>query len=274
MHFLIDADTALYKAGCSDEERWYEIVNEDGEVLQTHTYKKDATGFASMDPSLTIRPCKSAGPLKNALSNLKTYMNKIIEHDKCTSYEVFIGGEGNFRLDVDPNYKTSRDPLAKPIHLKEMKDYMVKKYKATRCDGMEADDVVSYLCQQDLENNCIVSVDKDLRNSPGWHFNPDTLIMDYVTEADADLNFYRQLLMGDSTDGIVGIAGYGKAKALALLPESLPEDVMCEAVWYHYQERGYDSEYFIQQARLLWMLREEGVMWEPPISVTNNEVES
>ena len=269
MHWLIDADTALYKAGCADETRWYDVLDCNGEVIRDYQYKKDATSFVSGDPSLSIVARKKAGPLKNALSNLKTYIDKIIDHPKCTSYEVFIGGKGNFRMDIDSTYKMDRDPMSKPIHLNAMKDYLCKHYAATRCDGMEADDVVSYRCQEDLENNCIVSVDKDLRNTQGWHYNPDKKILDYVTESGADLNFYRQLLMGDSTDGIVGIAGYGTAAAKRILPESLPVDDMCHIVWAEYQAKGYDCEYFFQQAGLLWMLRDEFLGWSPPIVIKN-----
>jgi len=271
MHFLIDADTALYKAGCSDEQRWYEVSTIEGEVVHECQYKKDAIEWIGDKPDLALFQQKSAGPLKNALSNLKTYMNKIIDHEQCDTYEVFIGGTGNFRETIDPTYKTDRDPMSKPLHLGAMKDYMVKKYKAVRCDGMEADDVVSYLCQNDLKNNCIVSVDKDLRNSPGWHFNPDKLIMDYVTEAEADLNFYRQLLMGDATDGIVGIAGYGKAAAMRVLPESMPAEDLCSIVYAEYISKGYDYDYFLVQGRLLWMLREKGVMWTPPLMIGETE---
>ena len=266
MHFLIDADTAMYKAGCSDETRWYDVIDIEGDVVRPFQYKKEAQAYADESPyPLFLVPRKTAGPLKNALSNLKTYMNKIIDHPECTTYEVFIGGTGNFRYDVDPTYKQDRDPMGKPLHLSAMKDYMVKKYGAHRCDGMEADDVVSIHIGYDLKNNCIVSVDKDLRNTPGWHFNPDKLTLDYITESEADLNFYRQLLMGDSTDGIVGIAGYGKAASTRILPVAMPPEDMCAVVWEHYKLKGYDMDYFVQQGRLLWMLREEGIMWTPSL---------
>jgi len=266
MHFLIDADSALYKAGCAGEERWYE-VREGETVVRRIQYKKDAVAFVGEDPCLLIVPCKDGGPLSHALTNLRTYIDGILGHPECVTHQLYIGGKGNFRYTVDPEYKAIRSPLDKPVHIEAMKDYMVKKYKAIRCHGEEADDTVSYLCLENPENNCIVSIDKDLRNTPGWHLNPDTGVMNNVSVADADLNFYRQLLMGDATDGITGIAGYGKVTAAKALPLALSVQEMCTVVWSHYTDKGYDDVYFIQQARLLWMLREKGVMWQPPIDL-------
>ena len=41
MELAIDIDSAVYKAGCANEDRMYLIMHE-GCVLETHKYKKDA----------------------------------------------------------------------------------------------------------------------------------------------------------------------------------------------------------------------------------------
>ena len=270
MNFLIDADSALYKAGCAGERRWYEVVDVMScEVLHECQYKKDALNWIGDEPDLDCFPMKEAGPLKEAIYNLKLYINNIINNEHCDTYQVFVGGSGNYRREIDPEYKVSRNPLDKPFHIEALKDCLVKEYGAVRIDRLEVDDVVSILSQRDLQSNCIVSIDKDLLNTQGWHFNPDTLKLEYITEEQANLNFYRQLLTGDSTDGIIGIKGYGKAAALRILPKELPPQELCAVVWGEYQKNEHTMEYFVQQGQLLWMLREENVMWYPPMDDNN-----
>lgn len=155
--------------------------------------------------------------------------------------------------------------MTRPIHEKQLRAYLVRKYGAIPVDGQEADDEVSILCCESPHDTVIASIDKDLNNTAGWHYNYDKKEMYFITEEEADLNFYRQLLTGDSTDNIVGIKGYGKAAALRILPEALTPKEMCDIVWSHYKERGYDWDYFVLQGRLLWMRRERDEYWLPPI---------
>ena len=264
MHFLIDADSAMYKAGCSNEEREYLILH-DGMVVHSEKYKRDATAWvAEQEGEYEIEPHKTTGPLPHSLANLKGVIERIIEHPKCTSWTVYIGGEGNFRYDIYEEYKASRDPLAKPLHLPDLKQYLIKRYGAVVVDGEEVDDRVSWE-QCSKEGTCIASIDKDLLNTPGWNYNYGTEELTYVSQLQADLNFYRQLITGDkSVDNIPGLPRHGKAKALKALPESLPIEDMHEIVWCMYQELGFDWDYYVMNGQLLWMRREPNQMWQPP----------
>ena len=56
-----------------------------------------------------------------------------------------------------------------------------------------------------------VTIDKDLKGVPGWHYNPDKdECPNYVDDAEADKFLAFQLIKGDSTDGIPGLPGKGK----------------------------------------------------------------
>ena len=193
-------------------------------------------------------------------------MQKIIRHKSCTSYEVFIGGYYNFRYELYPEYKGNRDPKSKPIHEEELRKYLVARWDAQIVDGEEVDDRVSILQSTMDEETCIVTIDKDLDNTAGWHFNYDKDDMYLVTPADADLNFYRQLITGDKTvDNIPGLPRKGKVAAAKALPEALPIDDMCKVVWDMYQELEFGRNYFIMNGQLLWMRREDDEYWQAPI---------
>ena len=242
-------------------------------LIATFPYKKEAVEFVLSNydekarEEVNIEFHKEAGAVALSLSNLRNAVNKIIEHPRCSSYEIFIEGKGNFRYDIDPNYKGKRDPNARPIHEMQLRAYLCKRYQAKLVPDIETDDEVSIRCMEDQTNNVICSIDKDLWNTPGWHYNFNTEKASFVSEEEANLNFYRQILVGDkSVDNIEGLKGYGKVTAAKLLPESLPIEEMCAIVWAEYEKKGKDWQFFKDQGQLLWMLRERDVMWEPPLS--------
>ena len=127
----------------------------------------------------------------------------------------------------------------------------------------------------------ICSIDKDLRNTPGWHYNwnKDEKPV-WVSEEEATYNFYKQLLTGDRVDNIQGIPGIGPKKAEKILEECDSELGMYLAVHEAYaeyldKEAGAEvsvwdiDQVLLENARLLWMVREldennQPVMWEPP----------
>lgn len=269
MHFLIDADSAIYKAGCANEARSYIVYDEQGFIVYQSQYKADATEWVEEqeEGTYTIDRHKEAGPVTHALANIKGIMERIVEHRRCSSFSVFISGKNNFRYEIAEDYKGQRDPFQRPLQEKEIRDYLIKYWDAVVVDDIEVDDEVSILCMEDQENSVIVSIDKDLLNTPGWHYNYDKKEAVKVSLDTANLNFYRQMITGDRTDNITGIKGFGPKKALELLPDELPEEELCQVVWEAYKEKGYDKDYFIQQGRLLWMLREREVMWTPPIDL-------
>lgn len=258
LHLLIDADSALYKAGCANETREY-LCTLDGHVIDSFQYKKDAL-LLQEETGCEIEPYKTAGAVKHSLANLRSIVENKMFSLPHKSYEMFIGGEGNFRYDYFPEYKQTRDPLAKPLHLEQMKKHLMGRYAAVRVDGEEADDVVSWKqCQAEKGTTCIVTIDKDLDNTAGWHWNYAKQELYYITEEQADLNFARQLLTGDATDGIPGINGMGAKTAAKILPEYC--DDWLDVVRRVYLDKGYTVEYMKQQGIALWMRRKEGEIW-------------
>ena len=239
-------------------------------------YKADAVEFAKEteipEELLSYEQAKVAGPVGHSLKNADNIINRIVKHEQCTSYTVYISGDKNFRYDIDPAYKGQRDKINKPIHEKQIRNHLIKKWKAQVVDcGHETDDEVSIELWRNQDTHVIASIDKDLNNTPGWHFNYDKEEYYYIPYDEASLNFYRQMLSGDNVDNIKGVKGIGKQRAEDLLPYPLTDERMCDIVWNVYKEKGYDYKYFLQQGQLLWMLRDRDVMWSPPIDIEEQE---
>ena len=267
MHLLIDADSAFYKAGCANETREYLCIL-DGQVIETHKFKVDAN-YTQEETGCEIELYKTAGELKYSIANLRKVLISMlaVDHD---SYTIYIGGKGNFRFDYFPEYKSSRKSTDKPIHLQEMKDYLVKKEQAVIVNKEEVDDRVSWE-QYNGKDTCIVSIDKDLNNSAGWHYNYDKEILYNVTEKEAQLYFARQLLSGDATDSIPGIKGVGTKTAVGLLPEFRSD--WLGFVKQLYLDRGYTEEYLTQMGIALHMRRQPNEIWSLDYDYTCYELD-
>ena len=120
-----------------------------------------------------------------------------------------------------------------------------------------------------------VTIDKDLKTVPGWHYNPDKDIeVRYINETEADCFFAQQIITGDSTDGIPGLPGKGiKFFEKEILPFD-SEDWFQEIMWA-YEENGYDLDYFLTQARCVRVLRcgefdkttESITLWTPDFAL-------
>jgi DNA polymerase-1 len=130
-------------------------------------------------------------------------------------------------------------------------------------DGMEADDAIGIEAyRHEPEETIIVSIDKDLNMIRGNHYNFVKEEKYFVTEEDAIRNFYLQILTGDKIDNIIGLQGIGPVKSKKLLADCNTEVEMYEAVLKAYDG---DEARVLENAKLLWILREPNQVWRPPV---------
>lgn len=185
---------------------------------------------------------------------------------KAEDYEFYLTGSGNYRNDiaVTVGYKANRADAKRPKHYQALRDHAVR-LGAKIVDGQEADDAVAIRMSQG--EFVLIGVDKDLLQIPGHHYNPVKKEYQFITYEEGIYNFYLQVLTGDRTDNIPGLAGIGPKKAAKILSECGSEADLCRAAWKAYQDKKHTYEYFLEQGRLLWLRREEGQMWEPPIEL-------
>jgi len=270
MHLLIDADSLIYKAACPCETKMYILTVASEEVMRFE-YKADMIEFAENMPEEWgdfewMQVVTDLEPVMNALHALKLKLTDIVEETGCTSHELFLTKGDNFRhqLAVTAPYKGHRPP--KPIHFKACFEYLVSHWGATYTEGLEADDIVAIL-QED--NTCIAHIDKDIDTVAGRHFNFDTYTFYELTEQEALCNFYRQFLVGDTSDNIKGVDGIGKVKAAKLLTPTMTEMEMFEEVSTLFD---YDFTRLLETGRLLHMTRRlhadgSPVFWEFPVAI-------
>ena len=191
----------------------------------------------------------------------KTVAREIIEDirlacsvKKSTIRICFSNGK-SFRKDVYPEYKANRKNLRKPLGLKSIKRWLAHEYKSIQYDYLEADDVIGiHMTKPGKMIKIAVSIDKDMKTIPGTHYNPDTGESFEITEAEADYNFYRQTLTGDSTDNYPGCPSVGPKTADKILEKHKPEEYW-DAIVGTYRKNNVGNE--LQMARLARILRWE-----------------
>lgn len=170
--------------------------------------------------------------MEEGLEHSKTLLNEIIEDYlskdifnvfKSESYVFCFSAPSknifrNSITQIKP-YKGNRrchDPYMYPGKFEDMAyvyEYIANKYFTLFDNNLEADDILSMLQNDDT---FIFSHDKDLKQVPGYYWNIEAGDLFYISEEEANLNLISQVLIGDSTDNISGLEGFG-AKGLEKL---------------------------------------------------------
>lgn len=180
-------------------------------------------------------------------------------------------GSNNFRnkIAVTVPYKGTR-PGIKPVHYDQLRSYLVSNWGFTIETEQEADDAIGIRATELGEKALICSIDKDLDNIPGWHYNFVTKRKYHVDDATATRNFYRQILTGDRIDNVEGIRGVGPIKADRILDgdsEAVSSVHLHAATRFFRQAcRAFDGDYarVVENGKLLWIRRQPGEVWTPP----------
>jgi len=186
---------------------------------------------------------------------------------------VFSAGV-SFRYGVWPTYKANRKKTRKPAGYGKLREWVRKVapargWQVVELPDVEGDDVLGILYEQ---GDVIASTDKDMLTLPGYHLRNGQVIE--VSEYDADLAFYSQALVGDTSDNYPGCPGCGPVAAEKALAGCMTERDMWAATLRAFEKKGYDERYAIQQARCARILRPGEYdlsthtvrLWEPPVT--------
>lgn len=203
-------------------------------------------------------------PAEFALARISEFLDNLQMMDGIDEVWGYLTGSNNFRNEIAKTapYKGNR-VMAKPYHYQLLREYMERAWGFEVIDGMEADDAIgieSY--RHEPDETIIVSIDKDLNMIRGHHYNFVKEEKYFVTEEEAIRNFYLQILTGDKVDNIIGLDGIGPVKSKKLLKDCNTELEMYEAVLKAYDG---DEARVLENARLLWILREPKQVWRPPV---------
>ena len=260
---LVDIDSILFAAG-SLAETVYHVV--DGIRFN---YKSEANEFCDLhniDRSSIEREV-DAQPASHAINILKTTVQAAVREAGCIEYEAYLSptDKSNFRFAVDPEYKANRKDLVKPVHFKALREYAIRYMGVQVVSGMEADDILSIRAHElGFENAVIITIDKDMRQVPCWHYNWQKKgPVEKVSEHEARVNFYTQLLTGDSIDNIKGCPGIGPAKARKILAGLKDEADMMAACLQAFVT-AYDGDEDEAKAQLRLNASLVHLLWKRP----------
>jgi hypothetical protein len=204
-----------------------------------------------------------------------SHMRDVLQNCDTNLYIGILDGKNNFRkqVAVTKEYKGQRK-FEKPLYFYKIRDLLIKKYGFVVVDGMEADDLAVILAgrinQMDSESldinshysveaqykAVIASIDKDLPQADGIHYNlkshqklivSDDTCYIYLNdkkkiEATGYKSLYAQMLMGDSADNIPGLPKYGPVKTYELLRDCDTRD-QCKQVVINEYMKVYPDDY-------------------------------
>ena len=197
--------------------------------------------------------------LEEALESLDGRLHQMFEQTESTHYAGFLTAGKCFRYAAAKTkpYKGNRKYGNKPIIFSALKEYLRQEWNFISIPELEADDLVSIY--HNPEETVICSPDKDvLYQNIGVHYNygkAEKIVMD---ETDSTHFLWKQMLMGDSTDGIQGIPKVGAKTADAWL-KNINTDKMPTFVLNKYIEKfGYAAgiSKFAETFKLVYILKD------------------
>tara|TARA_R100000908_G_C3720219_1_gene123289 strand:+ start:210 stop:956 length:747 start_codon:yes stop_codon:yes gene_type:complete len=196
--------------------------------------------------------------LEEALESLDGRLHQMFEQVGATHYAGFLTSGKCFRYAAAKTkpYKGNRKYGDKPIIFPAIKEYLRQKWHFTSIPELEADDLVSIYHG---DNTVICSPDKDvLYQNAGTHYNYGKAEM-VVQDTKGALTFlWKQMLMGDSTDGIQGIPKVGPKTADTWLKD-VPTDEMPKFVLNKYIEKfeyAAGISKFAETFKLIYILKD------------------
>lgn len=291
---LLDADLIPYRIGFTLDEDAYSdalMAVQEGEVSDMSDTPQYLEAINRVDATINLWVEKSGA-------------------DACIPYLTDCPEQARYDFAFTKKYKDRT--ASKPPFFKEMKEHIRIKHKAVYCTEYEADDGMSIEqcksmgllfdgediaegAKKTFANTIIVSVDKDLKIIPGWHYDPVKDIKSWVTEfgsldpvydkndkmtklaGDGLMFFYSQILVGDAVDTYPGLPRCGPVKAYNTLNGLTTEKELWIAVLdlfkkKYKEEMPYKNwegkwrdlkpiDLMVEQGRLAWMQRKPNEIW-------------
>lgn len=191
---------------------------------------------------------KADDTLQQIIEKVDYKIQAILEETNADYYCLFVSQGKYFRhalkdkSEESGSYKSNRK-YSNQNYNRVIKEYLIAQYSAVSSSLAEADDLIAYWMNKKewnvseqtslwgAINPIMAAVDKDLLKSiPGKHLNynkklsADEWGMEWIetSESDADTFKRMQMVVGDNSDGILGIRGRGIKYWEKLSSEVLP----------------------------------------------------
>ena len=229
--------------------------------------------IALIDGDIVAYRCSASAehePEDVAILRADVMMRDILRESESDQYQCFLTGRNNFRYELYPLYKANRKDKPKPVHLEACRKYLVESWNAIISNGNEADDLIGIAAtiSDSMMDYIICSIDKDLKQIPGHHFNFVTKDHVFVSPIEGLKSFYKQLILGDVSDNIQGYDGKARQKWPKFMQYHSDAIDYCsnEIEMYNYVKDMYGADIdLLTNGKLLFIQRQENQMWEPPI---------
>ena len=197
---------------------------------------------------------KNIESLDEYCDRIDDIISQIVSDTKATHYRVFLESPRNytFRKILYPDYKSNRVNKELPANFKEIKQYIIETYNPYLSIGVETDDSVvathRYLKENFPLTDVILAVnDKDYKTFPVtiydlYHGRFGDVSK--VSEQEANINFWIQMLMGDASDGVKAIPNVGIVKAKKILEFSYNPFITVYRQYYNVYGRKSREVFF------------------------------
>jgi len=242
----------VYQAGYSAEKTQHILIDETGDfdLVPMGTSKKQVNELLrkaqQLDPGVTLETKTIPLSLEFAIASLENLMGGVLQELGESEFQGFLSASNdptNFRyaVAVTKPYKGLRKESKRPTHYKALREYLLSTYDIILCTGKEADDGLS---QAQTPDTVIVSIDKDLLQVPGWHYNFRKNEYHYISEIVGAYNLYTQVLTGDNADNIPGLPGVGPVNAKKILKDCKTKEDLHNCVKKEYNKRKLDEMFY------------------------------
>ena len=224
---LVDGDIVVYRSAFAAEHTYYCIYEapEDrdspipGPFITRCDSAKEAKEYVAEHglKDYVIATEREVEPVENVLYSIKHTLNRIRKELKAKDMRIFLSQGECFRHKraTIAEYKGNRT-APKPVHYQAARDYLVDVHGAEVYTTIEADDALALYQTKDT---VICSIDKDLLQVEGKHYNWVREEKTLVKPRAALCRLYEQVLTGDATDNIPGINRMGPKTAKKLIAD-------------------------------------------------------
>ena len=178
---------------------------------------------------------------------------------QISQYEFFITTcEKSKRKAISPEYKKKKK---KNKWVSALRSKLINEGTVSFSSQYEADDLIydrAKELRKEDKNYIVISIDKDLKQIEGFHYdyypikelNTETGLkefirhkgLSYTSEFESRYMIAKQMLSGDSGDGVQGLKGIGEKRAEKILEGKKSHFTLLLAVIRTYVKH-YDSEY-------------------------------
>lgn len=289
---LIDADPIVYRVGFAAQTKAIHCVLESatGELEQVRFGSKtERNEWLEQHPGSSVTAEEEEvipEPIANALAGVKRLLGEIIDRAGTDQTHVILSessGKGNFRHAIAKQapYKGNRKQ-PRPFHYQNIREYLTDYWGAQIVQTREADDEIAIRAKRYRAEGIpyvIATIDKDLDQIPGPHYDYAKKVSYNVSEDDARRAFWIQALSGDSTDNIPGAWKIGDKRAAAHIDAWLSlgydDRMMFESAITVYDRQCLEYagcpyicrpalDVALETAQLVWMQDEPCTIWAPP----------